>query len=177
MFEWLKSPKRYYKNYMADEKPSQLNEKLTEVIRSFKPESVFEFGCGTGKNLLLLRNHVPNLSGIELSKKAVERCQEKGLSVIQGDESEVPNQLPVDVAFTCSVLDHIIDIGVIINHLKTLAKKAVVICETNDIVAKYYYHHDYISYGFIPIDYSYSLSKELGGDGATYKIYVWKKLE
>ncbi|HKU48507.1 MAG TPA: methionine biosynthesis protein MetW [Nitrososphaera sp.] len=169
-------PKDYYKNYVADEVPTPLNLKLTEFISSFTPDSAFEFGCGTGKNLVLLKESIGDVSGIELSQKAVERCIAKGLDVVQGDEQTLLNMSKtVDIAFTCSVLDHIEEVDDIITKLKSMARKAVVLCETDDIVAKFYYAHDYESYGLaIACDgYTYHSKAEQGGDGATYRIYAW----
>lgn len=169
-------PKDYYKNYVADDVPTPLNVRLAEFIKSFKPNSVFEFGCGTGKNLVPLNESIGDVSGIELSQKAVERCVAKGLNVVQGDEqSLLTMNKTVDVAFTCSVLDHIENVGDIIAKLKSMARKAVVLCETTDIVAKFYYAHDYEGYGLsIACDgYAYHSKAEQGGDGATYSIYAW----
>lgn len=44
-------PKYYYSHYVANDKINKLNIKLAEVILSYHPKSILEFGCGQAKNL------------------------------------------------------------------------------------------------------------------------------
>lgn len=168
-------PKAFYKKYVADGNVYPLNLELANTIMSFSPSSVFEFGCGVGKNLELLRKKGLQLGfGIDISAEAVKKAKEKGVNAVQGDENYLPKVQPCDVAFTCSVLDHVENIDKIMEQLKRIGLKAVVLMETNDTPAKFYYPHNYESYGFIKTGYAYQ-SKLPEGDGALYHLYVLKK--
>jgi 2-polyprenyl-3-methyl-5-hydroxy-6-metoxy-1,4-benzoquinol methylase len=163
--------KSYYRSYVANDIISPLNEQLIQDVMSYNPKSVFEFGCGVGKNLEILKGHVENLYGIDISKKAVAIATKKNLTVTCGDETELANIKNRDVVFTCSVLDHIKDIVYIINELKRIANIAIVIAETNTKAAKFYYPHDYESLGFVRTEYVYvsDIPKE-----PTYYIWHYK---
>jgi 2-polyprenyl-3-methyl-5-hydroxy-6-metoxy-1,4-benzoquinol methylase len=138
--------------------------------------SVFEFGCGTGKILERLKVQKQDIAriGIDISKRNIDFAVYRGRKkfVLYGDENDLHKFVEWDVAYTCSVLDHIPDkkqLRVIINHLKRIANKAVVICETNDVPGKYYFPHNYESFGFKKTNAEIK-SK---GDNATYNIWVW----
>lgn len=169
-------PKYYYKRYTANDIILPLNKMLVDQIISLNPQSVIEFGCGTGKNLNLLRNERKDtrLFGLDISKKAIKIAQTKyHLDVVCATEdylSGVPDK-SFDVGFTCSVLDHIEDIDGIVAELKRICMRGIVIAETNDVVAKFYYAHDYAKYGFKKKEgYQYQSRKPIG-NGATYEIW------
>lgn len=177
MFNKLFGPKHYYKTYVADAKIYPCNIRLAEEILSYNPKSVFEFGCGVGKNLDLLRqmsNGTIMLKGIDISAEAVKRARQNSLDVILGTEDSLTEIALKDIAFTCSVLDHIKDIDFIISELKYIANKVVILLETNDIPAKFYYPHNYERYGFVKTNYKY-ISSLPEGDGATYHLWKWER--
>lgn len=64
---------------------SLLNQRLADNILSYNPRSVFEFGCGVGKNLELLKERIPNHLGLDISSKAVDIASKKQLNVICRD--------------------------------------------------------------------------------------------
>ncbi|AIF82789.1 Methyltransferase domain [Candidatus Nitrososphaera evergladensis SR1] len=171
---FLFGPKAFYKKYVADGNVYPLNHELVNTIMSFEPSSVFEFGCGVGKNLVLLRDKgVKSIFGIDISEAAIKKAKEKGINALRADERHLSKVQPCDVAFTCSVLDHVENIDKIMEQLKRIAQKAVVLMETNDTPAKFYYPHDYESYGFVKTGYAYQ-SRLPEGDGALYNLYVFK---
>jgi len=161
--------KDYYRNYRADPTLWPLNHKLIELILSFQPSSVFEFGCGTGKNLLGL----PNPVGLDISYQNLACCFVNKLpNVVLGDETMLPHLANFDVVFTCSVLNHIMKIDEILTEFKRICKKVVVLAETNSREDALYHRHEYE--GFSKLPYSYFSPPE-GGDGCTYEIWMWKK--
>ena len=171
---YLFGPKAFYKKYLADGKAYPLNHELVRTIMSFEPSNVFEFGCGVGKNLLLLREKgVESVVGIDISEGAVKKARENGLKATKADETYLSSLSSFDVAFTCSVLDHIENVNKIVGELKRISRKGVVLMETNDTPAKYYYPHDYESYGFVKTGYTYQ-STQPDGDGALYEQYVFR---
>ena len=116
--------KEYYKNYEASNEINRAHYFLADQILGFNPTSVFEFGCGTGKNLKLLLDQSPKIrkaTGVDISMKNIEKAHtvnflndcrladERSLATFE-DKS-------CDVVFTCSVLDHIQQISRIIVEL------------------------------------------------------------
>jgi hypothetical protein len=56
-------------------------------------------------------------------------------------------------------------------ELKRICRRGIVIAETTDIVAKFYYAHDYAKYGFKRKEgYRYESKKPIG-NGANYEIW------
>ena len=77
------------------------------------PTSVVEFGCNTGRNLAAIRRVDPTvvLLGIDINAKAVAWGKRTwGLDLHVGDEAMLESMAGLfDVAFTCSVIDHLPD--------------------------------------------------------------------
>jgi len=169
----MMSPKEFYKNYQADNVLDDIDFKLIEVLLDFNPCSAFEFGCGSGKNLKLLKDKSKievDTCGLDISVINVFQSHCNGVdSVIRGDERHFPLR-KFDVTFTCSVLDHVEDITNIIGNLQEMTNKAIVVAETNSFNENFYYQHDYESFGFEKIDYEY-ISKD---DKGIYNIWVLK---
>lgn len=170
------NPKYYYKRYTANDIILPLNRDLISQVFSLNPQSVIEFGCGTGKNLDLLRGEQKDVRvfGIDISKNATKIARTKyRLDVVCASEDylrELPDK-SFDVGFTCSVLDHIEEIDNIVTELNRICRMAIVIAETRDIVGKFYYAHDYEKYGFRKKEgYRYESRRPIG-NGATYEIW------
>jgi ubiquinone/menaquinone biosynthesis C-methylase UbiE len=164
--------RQYYQSYIADDSLSELSEMLFIEILKYDPESVFDFGFGSGKHMNYLRSAGVDCIGLDISAMNLVRAYGKyDLPFIAiGNEDFLKYFQNVDVVFTCSVLDHIENIDPIINEFKRIARKAIVLAETNDISGDHYYPHDYESYGFKKTDFSW-----IGEDGATYHIWVFIK--
>ena len=165
--------KSYYRTYVSNEVVSPCNEQQVRDIISYNPQSVFEFGCGVGRILGLLKDKVAECYGIDISKKGIEIARKKSLNVDVGDETKLLSLKNYDIAYTSSVLDHIKDIDSIVKELKRIANKAIVIAETNTPVGKFYFSHDYESFGFVNSGYRYvSHNAKMP---AVYEIWHWKK--
>ena len=177
----MTTAKQYFSTYLADDVVRQLNHDLVKEILRYKPRSVFEFGCGQGKNLNLLPLEV-KLYGFDISNKAVEQARIKGRNYVEwGDEGNLPrwtNQA-FDVSFTCSVLDHIdneLTVDHILTDLKRISKKAAILYETQrNTPSTYYYPHPYEEYGFTKSNYIYYSTEASGGDGSEYHIWYWER--
>src|SRR5215213_2545314 len=146
--------KQYFSQYLADDVIRPLNQELIAEVLRDNPTSVFEFGCGPGKNLDLITKscyRAPKVSGIDISRKAVDLAQhEKGRKYVTlGDEHTLHSKRTnsCSVAFTCSVLDHIEVDWVaesIVRSLQRIARDSVVLLETDvHSPLRYYYYHDY----------------------------------
>lgn len=165
--------KRFYQDYLADNTISHLSEELLLLIKQDRPESVLEFGCGTAKHLKALPN-VQFKLGIDVSLNNMIHAHVKNELnyLVLGDEDILTRLQDFDVVFTCSVLDHIENIGDIIQHMQRIANKAIYLAETNDTPGPLYFPHEYERYGFKKTSFSWKSEK---GDGATYHIWVWRK--
>jgi trans-aconitate methyltransferase len=174
--------KEYFSSYVADDVIRIMNHDLVNFIYRYNPHSVFEFGCGQGKNLDLIVFHAPQIKvyGMDISKPAVDKAQWKGRNYVEwGDEANLArwNEKAFDVSFTCSVLDHIeqeIKVDHILTDLKRISRKAVILYETQrNRPLNYYYFHDYDGYGLTRLeDYEYVSSD---GDGALYQMWKWER--
>ena len=167
------SASEYYKSYLADDGVSKLSKVLVDSIIKTSPNSVLEFGCGTGKNLKLVKDKHKSARcfGIDISLIGVQYARIKNEIdyVAVGDQDWLPRLFGIDVVFTCSVLDHIEDVSGIIKEFQRIGKH-VFLAETNDVPNKYYYPHNYESYGFRKLDFEW----QSGGDGSTYYIWHWQ---
>jgi ubiquinone/menaquinone biosynthesis C-methylase UbiE len=119
-----------------------------ELLRFIDPqpdETIFDAGCGTGGNIVLLSPRVKEIIGMDYSRGATERCQRRidssqlgNAKVVQGNVTKVP--LPdgsVDKVLCVSLLQYMDDSevacalselkrilhheGVIILHVKNLS--------------------------------------------------------
>jgi SAM-dependent methyltransferase len=84
---------------------------IAETVASFAPASVLEFGCGSGRNLDVLRGmHSARLVGVDINAVAVEWGRRNfGLDLHVGDEGWLAAQKhdSFDIVYTVSVIDHI----------------------------------------------------------------------
>ena len=168
----MKTAKQYYQSYIADTIIADLNLYLTGLIMAENPVHVFEFGCGSGKNLWLLDKGTISTCGMDISVMNVLNALLKFNQkfVICGDETYLRNIVNFDIVFTCSVLDHIPVIDGIIQELKRIANKKVFLAEANGEREDYYYSHDYSFFGFSKLEKEF-----ISEDGFTYYIWEWEK--
>lgn len=174
--------KDYYKNYEASNEILRVHNFLAAQIINFNPTSVFEFGCGSGKNLKLLQtlsDRITRIQGIDISLKNIENTRNINnlIDCFVGDENTLAcmKEDMYDVVFTCSVLDHIEEIAGIIKNFEKIAKKGIVLLETNDKSLRYpnyYYPHKYEDYGFRKMNYEYISNEVPDADGCKYEIWI-----
>jgi SAM-dependent methyltransferase len=169
------TPKQVYSKYIADDTLSELSNRLITEITICNPLVVLDFGSGSGKHSNELQKIGIETIGIDISMMNVVRAHSKYdlPAVICADERILKFIHNIDLVFSCSVLDHIEDIGIIIDEFKRMAR-VVMLAETRDAPGDFYYPHDYENYGFKKLDYSY-VSEPPNGDGATYEIWKWEK--
>ena len=65
-------------------------------------ESVFEFGCGLGQNIYLIRR---NSIGYDISEFALDFCKKKGIKVVSKLKELKGKKF--DIVFSCEVLEHL----------------------------------------------------------------------
>lgn len=145
----MTSKEFYAKRHHPQTNLSKANIRLYNEILNYDPKSVFEFGCNVGRHLKRLEGMGIKAHGIDLSQETVRKAIHK--RVKWGDEN-VLKELPSNkygVCFTNSVLCHIPDgIEEIVEQLKRIGKKAVIINECVTKTDPHWYIHDYEKLGF-----------------------------
>ena len=102
------------------------------IISDFieKNTRVLDVGCGDGTLMEYLKtNKKIDIRGIEISKKNVQKCVEKSLTVIEGDAEKDLIQFPdrsFDFVILSQTLQAFLNPEIVINELLRVGKKAIV---------------------------------------------------
>ncbi len=72
---------------IPEQEMSEWLESTTDLIKQFKPQNIFEIGCGTGLVLFNLINHFKEYCGIDFSKESVDYLKD----VIEKDKTKYNN--------------------------------------------------------------------------------------
>ena len=95
-----------------------------------KKSKVLDVGCGDGELMdYIYKNITKDIRGIEISKKNVQKCIEKGLTVIEGDAEKDLKQFPdrsFDYVILSQTLQAFLEPENVINELLRVGKKAIV---------------------------------------------------
>ena len=95
-----------------------------------KNSKVLDVGCGNGDLMKYINENITNnIRGIEISKDNVQKCIEKGLTVIEGNAENDLKQFPelsFDYVILSQTLQAFLDPENVINELLRIGKKAVV---------------------------------------------------
>jgi methionine biosynthesis protein MetW len=95
-----------------------------------KNTRVLDVGCGDGTLIEFLKNNKKiDVRGIEISKKNVQKCIGKGLTVIEGDAEKDLAQFPnssFDFVILSQTLQAFLNPEIVINELLRVGKKAIV---------------------------------------------------
>ena len=95
-----------------------------------KNSRVLDVGCGDGTLMEFLKtNQKIDIRGIEISKSNVQKCIEKGLTVIEGDAEKDLSQFPdgsFDLVILSQTLQAFLNPEKVISELLRVGKKAIV---------------------------------------------------
>ena len=95
-----------------------------------KNAKVLDVGCGDGELMKYINENITNdIRGLEISKNNVQKCIEKGLTVIEGDAEKDLKQFPkssFDYVILSQTLQAFLDPENVINELLRVGKKAIV---------------------------------------------------
>ena len=95
-----------------------------------KDSKVLDVGCGDGQLMKYIYENISkDIRGLEISKNKVQKCIEKGLTVIEGDAEKDLKQFPVssfDYVILSQTLQAFLDPENVINELLRIGKKAIV---------------------------------------------------
>ena len=95
-----------------------------------KKSKVLDVGCGDGELMKYINENITNdIRGLELSKHNVQKCIEKGLTVIEGDAEKDLKQFPessFDYVILSQTLQAFLNPELVLNELLRVGKKAIV---------------------------------------------------
>ena len=101
---------------------------IADIIE--KNKRVLDVGCGDGTLMRFLKdNKNVDCRGMEISKNKVQKCIEKGLTVIEGNAENDLIQFPnksFDYAILSQTLQAFLNPELVINELLRVGKKAIV---------------------------------------------------
>ena len=91
---------------------------------------VLDVGCGDGELMKYISENITeNVRGLEISKKNIQKCIARGLTVIEGDAEKDLKQFPnssYDFVILSQTLQAFLDPENVINELLRIGKKAIV---------------------------------------------------
>ena len=95
-----------------------------------KNSKVLDVGCGDGELMkYITENITKDIRGLEISKSNVQKCVEKGLTVIEGDAEKDLKQFPnssFDYVILSQTLQAFLDPEKVIYELLRIGKRAIV---------------------------------------------------
>ncbi len=95
-----------------------------------KNSKVLDVGCGDGELMKYINENITSdIRGLEISKSNVQKCIEKGLTVIEGDAEKDLKQFPLssfDYVILSQTLQAFLNPENVINELLRVGKKAIV---------------------------------------------------
>ena len=95
-----------------------------------KNAKILDVGCGNGELMKYINENISkDIRGIELSKSNVQKCVEKGLTVIEGNAEKDLRQFPdnsFDFVILSQTLQAFLDPENVLNELLRIGKKAIV---------------------------------------------------
>ena len=96
-----------------------------------KNSKVLDVGCGDGELMkYITENITSDIRGLEISKSNVQKCIEKGLTVIEGDAEKDLKQFPLssfDYVILSQTLQAFLDPENVISELSVLLAKMIVL--------------------------------------------------
>ena len=91
---------------------------------------ILDVGCGNGELMKYINENISkDIRGIELSKSNVQKCVEKGLTVIEGDAEKDLKQFPdnsFDYVILSQTLQAFLNPEKVLDELLRVGKKAIV---------------------------------------------------
>ncbi len=92
--------------------------------------SILDIGCGNGELLAIIaeKKHYCSLTGIDISREAVERTQKRGIEAIEADimKFKLENLGKFDYIIMSEIIEHLPNPERILLDLKKIAKKIII---------------------------------------------------
>ena len=95
-----------------------------------KDSKILDVGCGDGELMKFIYENISkDIRGLEISKQNVQKCIEKGLTVIEGDAEKDLKQFPnssFDYVILSQTLQAFLNPELVLNELLRVGKKAII---------------------------------------------------
>ena len=146
----------YFKTRPSYLEPDSIDEAIVQYFRLWgEAKSIFEFGCGCGRTLNLLKQKYPGIDafGIDSNEGPInEGIHSFKLNLKCADHTYLDEMRAntYDFVLTLSVLDHIPPnkLKYIVNRLYSISKQIFLAVEIMESTNAYTWIHDYESLGF-----------------------------
>ena len=153
------SQKEHYRNFNNGDAEGEVHTSWLKYINPYV-QTAYEFGCGTGHNMVHLENKGIKTFGSDLSEPATKIGIDRGLHIVKEDESILMTlrSKSFDLVYTLSVLNHIKYIDWIMEELSRITHMQRIFIESPvipDNAHEFWYEHDYESYGLKKMAYKW----------------------
>ena len=163
-----------------DEYQNRLNQIMPFLS---KDKSVLEVGCGDGKFLKLLKPHVGEVEGVELSPPQVELLRKEGFTCYDIMIDELESNKQYDVVCMYALLEHVPNVQSFLQHLKSLVKPGghifIEVPNRKNVLINGFSIEEFKSHYYRPVHLYYftpkSLGKVLEKAGFKFKIETFQQ--
>ena len=113
---------------------------ILEIIHSYKPAKILDFGCGDGSFSVELKKQLAaDVYGIDISAEAIDTIKSKGIKgkVLDIDSDDIPYESNTfDCIFCGDVIEHVYSPDHMLEEFyRVLAPKGVLVLTTPNLVA------------------------------------------
>jgi hypothetical protein len=152
---------------------------VAQLARELGARSVLEFGCHVGRNLVAVRDAIPDvrLVGLDINEQAVNAGRERnGLDLRVGDQTTLADfkDGEFDLVYTVSVLDHIPSITEVCRELIRVAARNTLFLEvTLPLEGKVVQHFDHKRARVHPstaASYSWFVDRQIGDHPRVWRL-------
>jgi len=114
--------------YVAQRQTGYIQRGLRMNAERFLPylhpsDCVLDFGCGPGDLMRLLKDHVARIDGLEVNPAAAVMARQHSAGSVFGSLDEIPPTATYDAIITNHVLEHVREVTLTLEALRTLLKK------------------------------------------------------
>lgn len=102
---------------------------IFEAIKALEVKTVIEVGCGLGYTMQVFHKAGLSYIGIDVSRRAVEACQKKGLSAELKNLEDVNEQY--DLVSCDGMLEHFLNFKPYAEHLMRISRRYVLLIQPN----------------------------------------------
>ena len=96
--------------------------RVKTISKFIKPGRVLEAGCSTGILLALLKENGWNVTGVEISSKAADEANKRGVNVIEGYFERINLKEKFDLVIFNHTLEHLEDVKLVVSKAKVVLK-------------------------------------------------------
>jgi ubiquinone/menaquinone biosynthesis C-methylase UbiE len=131
---WWKNRQIDWKVHYLDSWKHPHRELISRILSTMPWACVYEVGCGAGANLVNIATHFPKrlLGGCDVNPDAIKLASEQfngGIFHVGGADDIMMSDNSVDIVLTDMCLIYVGDIHTVIEEIKRIARKSVVLCE------------------------------------------------